>query len=106
MQLKRLFLDSNRFETFESLEFISNLTSISEIVLHCNKVTLNLTFRSLMIGKNKNLSFLNGRRVLEEERRLALRNIRKLSKPTEVNAVDDLKPRTSYIESSGSRLEM
>ena len=71
--LRRLLLTDNRFQTLADLQLIGFAPRLLELNLEGNAAALDSFYRSNMLSRIRTLKILDGRRILEEERRAASR---------------------------------
>lgn len=71
--LRRLLLTDNKFQTLADLQLIGFAPRLLELNLEGNAATLDSFYRSNMLSRIRTLRILDGRRILEEERRAASR---------------------------------
>lgn len=77
ISLQRLRLNENKIKKYEAFETICYLPNLIDLSLENNKIADDPNFRAIVIGKCKCLKILNSRRILEEEKRLAAKFVKK-----------------------------
>ncbi|KAI8916013.1 hypothetical protein EDD86DRAFT_9146 [Gorgonomyces haynaldii] len=77
ISLQRLLMDENKFKGLQEIVNVFELSGLAELSLGQNPVADLSMFRLAIIGKMSGLKILNGKRVLEDERRQAYRWIKK-----------------------------
>jgi leucine-rich repeat-containing protein 49 len=71
--LRRLLLSDNKLNTLADLQSIGFAPQLLELSLEGNAATSDSFYRSNMLSRIRTLKILDGRRILEEERRTASR---------------------------------
>ncbi|KAH6602000.1 hypothetical protein BASA61_001552 [Batrachochytrium salamandrivorans] len=69
--LHRLFLSENNIDAVDDISAVFDLPSLTELTIETNKATDQTKYRLRIISRCKNIKLLDGRRVLDEERRSA-----------------------------------
>ncbi|KAL2916830.1 hypothetical protein HK105_203609 [Polyrhizophydium stewartii] len=76
-QLRRLVLSDNRVATFEDVSAVFEIPGLTELAMDQNKVSEAEPYRTSIVSRCKSIKLLDGRRVLEEERRSAAKIAKK-----------------------------
>ncbi|KAI9353057.1 hypothetical protein DFJ73DRAFT_341434 [Zopfochytrium polystomum] len=71
--LRRLILSGNQINGFEQISDLLMSSSIVELSLDSNAICSDHYYRAILINRIKTLKYLDGKRVAEDERRLAAR---------------------------------
>ncbi|EGF84333.1 hypothetical protein BATDEDRAFT_22283 [Batrachochytrium dendrobatidis JAM81] len=75
--LRRLMLSDNKISTLNNVSAVFDIPNLTELTMEQNAVTELNKYRICIINRCKALKLLDGRRVLDEERRSALKIAKK-----------------------------
>ena len=99
-RLSKITLTDNCIQLIQDIESIFKLTSLTELCLDQNKVALLPSFKTMVVSKCMSLKLLNGRRVLDETKRSAM----KLAKREELKR-REVERKADYIQEKEMYLE-
>jgi hypothetical protein len=71
--LRRLVVSSNKISGFEHISDLLLSNSIVELSMDSNHICMDEYYRAILVNRIKSLKFLDGKRVSEDERRVAAR---------------------------------
>ncbi|KAI8923820.1 hypothetical protein BC831DRAFT_469006 [Entophlyctis helioformis] len=102
-QLRRIVLSDNKITSIDDIAFLFDIPGLVELTMDQNKVASQDHYRALVVSRCKSVKLLDGRRVLEEERRSATRLAkREADRRREIerrsNQVEERKKCIAYIQ--------
>lgn len=87
----RLMINDNKLKEIEDLEYLLGLDTLVELSIDHNRVCDHPNFKTYLVSKLPNLKFLEGRRILDETKRMALKLAQR-----EKNRKRDLERKADY----------
>nr|KAJ3421129.1 hypothetical protein HK105_004424 [Polyrhizophydium stewartii] len=108
-QLRRLVLSDNRVATFEDVSAVFEIPGLTELAMDQNKVSEAEPYRTSIVSRCKSIKLLDGRRVLEEERRSAAKIAKKDAekrREMERRTTQPLEGKSAYVELEDSTLRI
>ena len=75
--LHRLLLSDNKLKDMQAIQSVLDMSQLAELAMDLNPVTQDPLFRLNVIGSMKNLKLLNAKRIMDEERKGAVRVLKK-----------------------------
>lgn len=100
-KLQKVVLTNNQVATLQDVEALFSLESLSELWLDQNKVASQPMFKTITVSKCQSLKMLNGRRILDEVKRSALKHTRK-----EESKKKDLERKADYQQEKLKYIEL
>ncbi|KAJ3301577.1 hypothetical protein HDV03_000653 [Kappamyces sp. JEL0829] len=99
-KLTRLLLSDNNIQNIQDMEAVFELENLQELAIDQNKVSDSSILKTLVVSKCKYLKLLNGRRVLEETKRSAIKMAKKeeMKRKDMERKADYLQEKERYIE--------
>jgi Leucine-rich repeat (LRR) protein len=91
-KLFRLMINDNKITEMEDLEDLFGVINLAELSIEQNRVCEHPHFKTYLVSKLTNLKLLEGRRILDETKRTALKLAQR-----EQNRKRDLEKKAGYI---------
>ncbi|KAJ3276320.1 Leucine-rich repeat-containing protein 49 [Terramyces sp. JEL0728] len=91
-KLSKMLLSDNKIAALHDLESMFAIPNLAEVSMDQNPIAENSNFKTLIVSKMPNLKLLDGKRILDETKRNAIRLLKK-----EENRKRDLEKRNDFM---------